>query len=245
MMTTLEVNEIFGPTFQGEGRSAGQHCLFIRLANCNLECTWCDTPYTWAFTDAKAHKHQDGKKYDKATESRSMTVDDIVEELKALYGAPTLVIISGGEPLMQGQQLVALVSELDKQYYDVHIETAGTIKPPSELASLVKQFNVSPKLYHSGNPMSKRIKHGVLFWFASFRNSYFKFVLRSPDDFFEVDTIVKDASIDPDRVMVMPEGTTASQNVAVARRIADGALERGYGLSMRTHILLWDDKRGR
>jgi hypothetical protein len=81
--------------------------------------------------------------------------------------------------------------------------------------------------------------------FASFRHSYFKFVLRGPEDFFEVDGIVKDAGITLDRVMVMPEGTTAATNIAVAKSIADGALERGYGLSMRNHILLWEDKRGR
>jgi organic radical activating enzyme len=241
----IEVNEIFGPTFQGEGRSAGQHCMFIRLAGCNLECTWCDTPYTWAYSDAKAHKHQSGKKYDKASESHPMLVPDIIEELKKLYSKPTLVVISGGEPLMQGQQLVELVDELDRNHYDVHIETAGTIKPPIALAALTTQFNVSPKLYHSGNPTSKRIKHGVLFMFASFRHSYFKFVLRGPEDFFEVDGIVKDAGITLDRVMVMPEGTTAATNIAVAKSIADGALERGYGLSMRNHILLWEDKRGR
>lgn len=244
-MTTLEVNEIFGPVFQGEGHSAGQHCVFIRLANCNLECTWCDTPYTWAYSDAKAQKHQSGKKYDKATESHTMTVDDIVEEVRKLYSAPTRVIISGGEPLMQGQQLVPLAKELHKNHYDVHIETAGTIKPPLDLVDLVEQFNVSPKLYHSGNPTSKRIKHGTLFFFASFQNAHFKFVLRSPDDYFEVDAIVKDASINPYRVMVMPEGTTTAQLIETGRAIAEGALERGYGLSMRTHILLWGDERGR
>lgn len=242
---SLEVNEIFGPTFQGEGFSAGQHCMFIRLAQCNLECTWCDTPYTWAYSDAKAHKHKDGKKYDKNTELRHLMVEDIIEELKGLYSQPTLVVISGGEPLMQGQQLAHLVEELDRHYYTVHIETAGTIKPTPELIRLTRQFNVSPKLYHSGNPLSKRIKHGVLFIFASLNSAYFKFVLRGPEDYFEVDTIVKECGIDVERVMVMPEGTTAERNIAVAKTIAEGALERGYGLSMRTHILLWEDQRGR
>lgn len=218
--------------------------MFIRLAGCNLECTWCDTPYTWVYSDAKALKHQSGVKYDKATESRPMTVDDILEEVQRLYSKPTLVVISGGEPLMQGQQLIPLVAELHRSYYDVHIETAGTIKPPTDLASLVDQFNVSPKLYHSGNLYSKRIKHGVLFWFASFRNSHFKFVLREPDDFFEVDKIVDECGISSGQVMVMPEGTSIEQNIGKARRIAEGALERGYGLSMRLHILLWDDRRG-
>ena len=39
----LRVNEIFGPTIQGEGKSAGREVKFLRLSGCNLACTWCDT----------------------------------------------------------------------------------------------------------------------------------------------------------------------------------------------------------
>ena len=41
----MKVNEIFGPTIQGEGRSAGMPTMFVRLSGCNLACIWCDTPY--------------------------------------------------------------------------------------------------------------------------------------------------------------------------------------------------------
>ena len=43
----LVVAEVFGPTFQGEGPSTGQRAGFVRLGRCNLDCSWCDTPYTW------------------------------------------------------------------------------------------------------------------------------------------------------------------------------------------------------
>ena len=55
----LNVNEIFGPTIQGEGPHTGRLVGFLRLAGCNLACSWCDTPYSWDWT-----------KYDKAEESK-------------------------------------------------------------------------------------------------------------------------------------------------------------------------------
>ena len=44
---SLTVSEIFGPTFQGEGPFTGRAAVFLRLGRCNLDCKWCDTPYTW------------------------------------------------------------------------------------------------------------------------------------------------------------------------------------------------------
>ena len=43
---TLVVAEVFGPTVQGEGPSAGRRASFIRLGGCNLHCDWCDTKFT-------------------------------------------------------------------------------------------------------------------------------------------------------------------------------------------------------
>ena len=40
----LPVLEIFGPTFQGEGRAIGQKTMFVRTAGCDYHCDWCDLP---------------------------------------------------------------------------------------------------------------------------------------------------------------------------------------------------------
>lgn len=42
----LPVLEIFGPTFQGEGRAIGQKTMFVRTAGCDYHCDWCDSTFT-------------------------------------------------------------------------------------------------------------------------------------------------------------------------------------------------------
>lgn len=255
----IDINEIFGPTIQGEGSAAGRHCIFIRVAQCNLACSWCDTPYTWAFSGTKIDRHVSahqcgGQPYDKATEVHPMSVDEILEKASALWplkDKPTIVVISGGEPMMQQHKLIPLVRQLDRWGCDVHIETASTIKPHADFSKYVAQFNVSPKLAHSGNVLSKRRKDEALSYFAARENAWFKFVIQrhggmEEQDFFEVDQIVHDFGIPPKRVMIMPEGTTIVGNVEAAQSWSQWAIERGYGISFRTHILLWpQEDRGR
>jgi 7-carboxy-7-deazaguanine synthase len=244
----LTVNEIFGPTVQGEGPATGRHCLFVRLALCNLRCKWCDTAYTWAFTPELAAHLDPPRMYDRAENARMMSVAEVLDGLRAVWDIdtrPTTVVISGGEPLMQAG-LDALAAELAARGHAVHIETAGTIVPSAALMRLVELFVVSPKLAHSGNPESKRLKALPLTTFAALgHQAVFKFVVTGADDLNEVDGIVAGLAIPPCRVMVMPEGTTVAGLLATGREIADHVTARGWGLSLRTHIMLWSDVRGR
>jgi organic radical activating enzyme len=226
----------------------GQHCLFVRLTNCNLECTWCDTAFTWAFSEAKARKTQSGKQYKKGENLKVMTTDEVRDALRKLWPIdtdPTNIIISGGEPLMQSKDLEELARELAADGHEVHIETAGTLMPTYSLNGVVHQYNVSPKLEHSGNVLSKRYKPDVLQWFGTSNKAWFKFVMREAADFIEIDKIVEECKIPKWRVMVMPEGVTAEDNIRIARAIEADAKDRGYGLSLRQHILLWSDVRGK
>ncbi|MBV9933157.1 MAG: 7-carboxy-7-deazaguanine synthase QueE, partial [Actinobacteria bacterium] len=95
----LTVSECFGPTVQGEGPSVGRRAGFVRLGKCNLACEFCDTPYTWRWDD-----------HDPAVELHEQSVADIVERVTAM-DVP-MVVITGGEPLLQQRELEALAREL-------------------------------------------------------------------------------------------------------------------------------------
>lgn len=228
----LLVAECFGPTLQGEGPSTGQSALFIRLSGCNLSCPRCDTPYTW-----------DWSRFVRATERRRMTV----EELAAwCLGSPVrLVVITGGEPLLQQRTLASLVTCLADAGRRVEIETNGTRAPQPDLLRGVAQFNVSPKLstFGAGISESRRIDAVALRAFVSSGKAVFKFVVTSPSDLDEVAVLEQRFGLAP--VWVMPEGTTSGAILPRMAWLADEALARGWNLSGRLHVLLWGDKRGR
>jgi len=77
----LKVNEIFGPTIQGEGKSSGMPCAFLRLSLCNLHCIWCDTPYTWNW---KGTPFSHPEKFDQEKEIHIMSNEEILETLKTI-----------------------------------------------------------------------------------------------------------------------------------------------------------------
>ena len=90
---------------QGESSFAGRPCIFVRLAGCNLRCSWCDSEYTF----------KGGYK---------LSEDEVVSEIEKL--APVrLVEFTGGEPLLQERELIPLMQRLLDSGYELMIETSG------------------------------------------------------------------------------------------------------------------------
>jgi 7-cyano-7-deazaguanosine (preQ0) biosynthesis protein QueE len=226
----LAVSEVFGPTLQGEGPSAGQRAGFVRLGRCNLACGFCDTKYTW-----------DWDHYDPAVEVTMRTVDDVAGEVEAM-GVP-LVVVTGGEPLLQQSHLIPLLTRLSGSGHRIEIETAGTILPLGELVALGPRFNVSPKLANSGNALNRRYHPEVLQALAATSQAVFKFVVVQESDLDEVQQIVDDCRLS--NVWIMPEGTDAKRLLERQHRLADAVIARGWHMTTRLHILLWGDERGR
>ncbi len=44
--SSMQIIEIY-KSLQGESSYAGMPCVFVRLAGCNLRCSWCDSEYTF------------------------------------------------------------------------------------------------------------------------------------------------------------------------------------------------------
>jgi 7-carboxy-7-deazaguanine synthase len=100
----MKIIEIF-KSIQGEGRAQGKICSFVRLGGCNLRCAWCDTSYAWE-------------------EGNDTGIPEIVAGLQRL--GSNLVCITGGEPLLQEEEVHTLVQALHASGYVVSIETNGT-----------------------------------------------------------------------------------------------------------------------
>jgi len=102
MKLKLKVVEIFN-SIQGEGANMGRSATFIRLSNCNKNCSFCDTDW------------------DKGTE---MTVDEVLAEVQKY--SSNMIIWTGGEPTLQ---LTSEILNHFKNFYQA-IETNGTNPVP-------------------------------------------------------------------------------------------------------------------
>jgi 7-carboxy-7-deazaguanine synthase len=100
----MQIIEIYR-SIQGESSFAGVPCIFVRLAACNLRCSWCDSEYTF-------------------TGGRKMLAEEVEQEVVAL--APSgLLEFTGGEPMLQGRELLPLMERLLARGYTLLLETSG------------------------------------------------------------------------------------------------------------------------
>jgi 7-carboxy-7-deazaguanine synthase (Cx14CxxC type) len=142
------VKEIF-LTLQGEGMQAGRRAVFLRFSGCNLwsgresdrakaQCTFCDTDFVG--TDG-----ENGGRYE---------AEALAAKVEALWagGEGRLVVITGGEPMLQLDS--ALIDALHALGFEVAVETNGTLPAPAG----VDWICVSPKagtevVQRSGNEL--------------------------------------------------------------------------------------------
>lgn len=245
-MKQLKVNEIFGPTIQGEGKSIGKKVMFLRLVGCNLYCIWCDTPYTWNWLGSK-FKHRE--KFLQTAETKLMDTEEVLRFLfqnNIDKGGNTIksLVISGGEPLIQYKALIPLITKLKKNDWWIEIETNGTIFPTVEFISLVDQINCSPKLSNSNVELKHRYKLETLKQLAALEKTYFKFVISSHEDIMEIKQMILNTGIPNERVFLMPLGINAGQLDKTRELTKNLAEELKVLFSDRQHIVLMGGKRG-
>jgi len=186
----VKISEIFY-SIEGEGVDCGKPKIFVRLAKCNLNCLYCDTKYS-------------------LKEGKERSIEEIMNEIKRY---PALnVSITGGEPLLQQEELSAFVVMLKKNGYKVSVETNGTIKPSKTLLNNVDLWNVSPKL------KSFEPKYPGLVFPVNLKNVCFKFVItKIPDDFELLDEFITVFRIPRDKIILQPNWFTIDFSELVRR----------------------------
>ena len=230
--------EIFA-SVQGEGPSMGMPVAFMRLSRCNLACQWCDTAYTWRFSGDN-RPHRDGMDFDRKANQVTLSEENVAERILAL--GQSRLVITGGEPLLQASALARLLDLLPD--ISVEVETNGTTKAPPPLDIRIDQFNVSPKLAHSGNAAELALIPERLDAYATDPRAWFKFVIAEPADIEEVLALHARHRFRPGHVFLMPEGTDSATIRAREKWLAPLCVEHGFRLSDRLHIHLFGDTRG-
>ena len=216
MNTNFKVNEIFA-SIQGEGRYQGFPVIFVRLAGCTRQCSFCDTKY-----------HNKYRKY---------TIPQLIKRIKEYphYSNINTIVFTGGEPLLQLQQIKQLKKQLPKYYF--HLETNGDlITTKEDVYDLEKYFTyvcISPKIL----PVAKRI-YRFLFtpWY-----DYLKcdFDIKIVTDLRNVGT-----RMIPYATMLMPLTTyNKKRDEKIRKRVWEFCILRNLYYSARLHVEVWKKKR--
>jgi len=109
-------------TLQGEGRYVGHAAYFIRLAGCDVGCSWCDVKESW-----------------EVEKDQYIEIAALVEAVEKSRAA--IVVITGGEPAMYN--LGPLTDALEAIEVQVNIETSGAYS----LSGKLDWICVSPKRF--------------------------------------------------------------------------------------------------
>lgn len=180
-MKKLPMVEIF-ETIQGEGSKSGHVTTFIRIFNCNLRCSYCDTKYSY-------HPHRP---------EFFASTNEIL--LKVMELNSNNICLTGGEPLLYTEQVCELICELSKlpNVNDIHIETNGAISIRKVIDILKNndnfhkvRFIMDYKLSKSGEK-TKMIEENLI----ELRDcDELKFVVHDEEEFFEAIDTLKNFSV--------------------------------------------------
>lgn len=169
-MIDFIVNEIFC-SINGEGTLTGELAIFIRLAGCNLRCSYCDTTYA-QFKDA----------------GEVLSLDEILAKVKSFKGVNNITL-TGGEPLLH-KNVESLLEALTNDGYLVNIETNGSVLLDNFLNKQYSDkliFACDYKLPDSKMERFMKLKNLNLLR----EDDVLKFVIGSSEDFAKTKEIIK------------------------------------------------------
>jgi 7-carboxy-7-deazaguanine synthase len=207
----IDLREIF-LSIQGESTYSGLPCIFIRLAGCNLRCSYCDTVYSY---------------------EKSLSLDSagILQKISK-YEPVKLVEITGGEPLLQNQ-VYSLIASLYTKGYRILLETNGSL-------SLEKTPGYVKKIVDVKCPGSSEQNSFLLSNLQYLkRDDELKFVLTDYDDYCFAKEFIKTHQITNIPVHFSPVTTTLSPERLAEWILKDRLAVR---LHLQIHKLIWGSK---
>jgi organic radical activating enzyme len=142
----MNLVEIFASA-QGEGLHVGASTIFVRLGECDLRCSWCDSPGTWL--PAKRWRYETGPGtadfVEHANPASLSQVEDALEQLDAK--SYRFVSVTGGEPLLQVESVEAIARIVREMGSRTLLETHGlAVGAMERVAPLIDVVSMDWKL---------------------------------------------------------------------------------------------------
>ena len=208
----LEIAELFY-SIQGESTYAGLPCVFIRLAGCNLRCSYCDAKYTY---------------------EEPATTSSISEILDFAGAYPDAIVeITGGEPLLQ-EQVYELMDQLLTQKRTVLLETNGSIGVEKVPQGVIKIIDI--KCPDSGMHDKMDLKNLDLLT----QQDEIKFVLRSRNDYDWAVDIISRYNLESRCPILFSPVAEKLDAAKLAAWILNKRLQ--VRLQLQLHKIIWPDK---
>jgi 7-carboxy-7-deazaguanine synthase len=244
----LNIAEHFSRTIQGENQ-VGVPCTFLRLKNCTLNCSWCDSLSVFKF----------GNPYSINELVEMWEKEGVIEDLKNNHH----MVFTGGSPLLQQQALISLIEKV-KELYNfipfIEVENECTIMPDHKMLQYVALWNNSPKLANSEMPLRARYKPEILDKFAQHytehRNRvtavsqyskvvFWKFVVTCEEEWQEiVRDFILPGYVKKENIVLMPEGQTRDELLKHYEFVVNLACREGVRMTDRLHITIFGKKVG-
>ncbi len=207
-------------SINGEGLRSGELAVFIRFANCNLRCSYCDTKYSFInpiYTEE--------------------SIDEIVEYVKST-GVKN-VTLTGGEPLIQNE-IKELMIELSNIGNRIEIETNGSINIAPYLEIPNVTFTLDYKLKGSGMEMYMDLTNYDLLR----KNDVIKFVVSDYDDLEKTKEIIKKYDLINKANCLISPVWGRIEFEEIVNFLKDNKLN-DVKMQLQIHKIIWDkDKRG-
>lgn len=212
----MKVSEIFY-SIQGEGVQIGQPTVFLRLFACDLRCSWCDTMYAVEGSDFL-----------------EMSEGEIMAEITK-YKCDR-ICITGGEPLIQKEQLVPLTEKLLDDGYFIVLETSGHKKPPEIFENSSCLISMDCKCPSSG--MENRMDFSL---FEDLRSKdQLKFVISDEKDYLYARRVLRRYDIKASVVFQPVHGKSITW---LTEKVIQDKLNSVRVLP-QLHKMVWGEKRG-
>jgi len=231
-MPKIKLCEVF-KSIQGEGPNTGIPSVFVRFFGCNLQCSWCDTKYSW---------HPDYADF------KTFNLDEVIKKILDFEDFQNIVF-TGGEPGLFQKEIKLIVDVLQKNFQKgdhkgvplqgknitFELETNGSFEIQDDFWTTI---NISPKLKNSGNKNYEVKANNFP------KKTFWKFVIESEKDLSEILEIQKKYKIPNNKIFLMPQAQTKKELEKKSQIILELCVKYNFRFSSRLHIWIYDNKKG-
>lgn len=188
-MNTVNLVEVFS-SIQGEGILIGEYQVFIRFANCNLKCLFCDTPQA-LFIPPDCKIYNPSGLMIMTNPIKIPYLINMVKDFKI-----SAVSITGGEPLLQPSAIVDLASSLHISGFKIFLNTNGTLlEALFEVIELIDVIGMDIKLFSCSGVTFNRDMTFKFLELANHKETFVKVVLTNKvreEEFMEIVSLIKE-----------------------------------------------------